>query len=159
MSKLVTIFLGLTLAAALLMAACMGLTFTQWDRKAIAVKRLLDLIDPETIVPLASVYFLSAFLMVILPIRAAGTVFSNCAEPLFFAVLALFAGMLGFALVMKGFGQGAPLQSMMDWRLLLVGAVIIVHMQITELRRVMLIRILAAAALVALALVPLYWQF
>ena len=64
--------------------------------------------DAGTFIPLASVYFFSALLMMILPIRAASIVLTHAADALFWTVIVLFAAIVGCLAARWAFGQGRP---------------------------------------------------
>src|SRR5690606_11364115 len=104
------------------------------------VKRLDGLASAATFIPLAALYFLSAMLMMALPIRAAGLVLKNAADPLFWTAVILFATIVGTVAAQWAFGQGEAIWVLWNWRFLFVAALVGCHLGINELRRNVLLR-------------------
>jgi len=72
MSKALTTFALVAVFTALLMALGLAVARHGYPYGAIGVKRLDDIADAGTFIPLAAVYFFSALLMMILPIGGIG---------------------------------------------------------------------------------------
>ncbi|MDP1346512.1 hypothetical protein, partial [Klebsiella pneumoniae] len=81
--------------SALLMALSLAVAQHGYPFGAIGVKRLDDIADATTFLPLAALYFFSAMLMMVLPLRAASIVLLNAADIIVWAVVVLFASIVG----------------------------------------------------------------
>src|SRR5205807_2048445 len=74
---------------ALLMALSLAVARHGYPYGAIGVRRLDGIADAGTFIPLAAVFFFSALLMMILPIRAASIVLTHAADAIFWTVIVL----------------------------------------------------------------------
>ena len=110
-------------------------------------------------VPLAAIYFFSALLLMILPMRWAAFVFYNATEAVFWTVVALFATIVGVLVARAAFGQTSVLWALADWRFIFPLAVAGCHFFINELGRNTLLRVLGFAVFLAATLACLFWTF
>ncbi|MBZ9676480.1 hypothetical protein [Mesorhizobium sp. ES1-1] len=159
MSKALTSFALVAVLAALLMALSLAVARHGYPYGAIGVKRLDAIADAGTFIPLAAVYFFSALLMMVLPIRAAGIVLTHAADALFWTVIVLLAAILGGLVARWAFGQGAALWALLNWRFLFAAAVIGCHFVMNELRRNVLLRSLFFVIFAAATVACLFWSF
>lgn len=159
MSKALTSFALIAGLTALLMALSLAVARHGYPYGIIGMKRLDAIADAGTFFPLAAVYFFSALLMMVLPIRAASIVLTNAADVLLWAVIALFATIVGGVLARWAFGQGSALWALLNWRFLLVVAVVGCHLVMNELRRNILLRSLFFVVFAAATLACLFWSF
>ena len=159
MSKALTSFALVAVLSALLMALSLAVARHGYPFGAFGVKRLDGIADAGTFLPLAAVYFLSAVLMMILPLRAASIVLTNAADALFWTVVALFAAIVGCLLARWAFGQGSVLLSLLNWRFLFGAAVVGANLGMNELRRNILLRSLFVVIFAAATLACLFWSF
>jgi len=127
------------------------------DRRELVVRLLQSL--GATSLLLAAVYFFSAMLMMILPIRAAGIVLTHAADALFWAVIALFATIVGCLVARWAFGQSSVLWALVNWRFLFAAAIVGCHFTMNELRRNILLRSLFFVIFAAATLACLFWTF
>ena len=159
MSKILISFVLVTLLAALLMALSVAVAKHGYAFGAVGVKRLDSIADAGTFLPVAALYFFSATLMMILPIRAAGFVLLNTADLLLWTVVVLFATVVGDLLARAAFGQTDALWTLWNWRFLFVPAMVVSHLTMNELRRNTLLRSLAFVIFAAATLACLLWSF
>lgn len=159
MSKALTTFALVAVLTALLMALSLGVARHGYPYGAIGVRRLDGIADAGTFIPLAAVFFFSALLMMILPIRAASIVLTHCADAIFWAVIVLFATIVGGLLARWAFGQGSALMALLNWRFLFAVAVVGCHFVMNELRRNVLLRSLFFVIFAAATLACLFWSF
>ncbi|TIU17671.1 MAG: hypothetical protein E5W49_19485 [Mesorhizobium sp.] len=158
MSKALTSFALVAILTALLMALSLAVARHGYPYGAIGAKRLDDVADAGTFIPLASVYFFSALLM-ILPIRAASFVLTNAADAIFWTVIVLFAAIIGCLAARWAFDRGNILPALLNWRFLFVAAVVGCHLFMNELRRNILLRSLFFVIFAAATLASLFWSF
>ncbi|TJW30542.1 MAG: hypothetical protein E5X59_38515, partial [Mesorhizobium sp.] len=118
MSKALTSFALVAILTALLMALSLAVARHGYPYGAIGAKRLDDVADAGTFIPLASVYFFSALLMMILPIRVAGVVLTNAADAIFWTVIMLFAAIIGGLAARWAFDRSNILPALLNWRFL-----------------------------------------
>lgn len=142
------------LAAASLLASRYG-----YPQGAMGLRRLDDLATAATFVPLAAIYSFSGLLLMILPARAAGFVYQNATEALFWTVLALFGTIAGVLIARAAFGQTSGLWALADWRFAFALAVVACHFALNELGRTPLLRAIGFVAFLAATLLCLYWSF
>ena len=159
MSKALTSFALVAVLTALLMALSLAVVRHGYPYGAIGVRRLDGIADAGTFIPLAAVYFFSALLMMILPIRAAGVVLTHAADALFWTVIVLLAAIVGGLVARWAFGQGSALGALLNWRFLFAVAVIGCHFVMNELRRNVLLRSLFFVIFAAATLACLFWSF
>jgi len=159
MSKALASFALVAALAALLMALSLAVARHGYPYGVIGVKRLDGIADAGTFLPLAAVYFFSALLMMILPIRAAGIVLTNAADAIFWTMVVLFATIVGCLVARWAFGQGNVLWALLNWRFLFVAAVVGCHLTMNELRRNILLRSLFFVVFAAATLACLFWSF
>ncbi|MER8704511.1 hypothetical protein NKH49_02880 [Mesorhizobium sp. M1088] len=159
MSKALTSFALAAALAALLMALCLMVARHGYPYGAIGAKRLSDIADAGTFIPLAAIYFFSALLMMVLPIRLAGIVLTHAADAIFWTVILLFAVIVGCLAARFAFGQRDVLPALLNWRFLFVAAVVGCHLFINELRRNILLRSLFFVVFAAATLACLFWSF
>lgn len=159
MSKALTSFALVTLLAALLMALSLAVARHGYPYGVVGARRLDGIADAGTFIPLAAVYFFSALLMMLLPIRAAGIVLTHAADALFWKVIVLLAAIVGGLVARWAFGQGGALWALLNWRFLFAAAVIGCHFVMNELRRNVLLRSLFFVIFAAATLACLFWSF
>ena len=159
MSKALTSFALVAVLAALLMALSLAVARHGYPYGVIGVKRLDGIADAGSFIPLAAVYFFSAMLMMILPIRAAGVVLTNAADVIFWATIALFATIVGCLVTRWAFGQSGALWALLNWRFLFVAAIVGCHFIMNELRRNILLRSLFLVVFAVATLACLFWSF
>ncbi|CCV03503.1 conserved membrane hypothetical protein [Mesorhizobium metallidurans STM 2683] len=159
MSKALTSFALVAVLTALLMALSLAVARHGYPFGAIGAKRLDDIADAGIFIPLAAVYFFSALLMMILPIRAAGIVLTNAADAIFWTVIVLFATIIGGLAARWAFGQAGVLTALLNWRFLFVAAVVACHLFMNELRRNILLRSLFFVVFAAATLACLFGSF
>lgn len=159
MSRALTSFALVAVLTALLMALSLAVARHGYPYGAIGVRRLDGIADAATFIPLAAVYFFSALLMMILPIRAASIVLTNAADALFWTVIVLLAAIVGCLVARWAFGQRDALWALLNWRFLFAVAIIGCHFVINELRRNVLLRSLFFVVFAAATLACLFWSF
>ncbi|TSE11839.1 hypothetical protein C1D09_012350 [Mesorhizobium intechi] len=159
MSKALTTFALAAALTALLMALSLAVARHGYPYGAIGVRRLDGIADAGTFIPLAAVYFFSALLMMILPIRAASIVLTHAADAIFWTVIVLLATIVGGLLARWAFGQGSALWALLNWRFLFAVAVVGCHFVMNELRRNVLLRSLFFVVFAAATLACLFWSF
>lgn len=130
-----------------------------YPQGAMGLRRLDDLATAATFLPLAAIYFFSATLLMILPMRAAAFVFYNATEALFWATVALFATIVGVLFARAAFGQTSVLWALADWRFIFPLAVAGCHFFLNELGRSTLLRVIGFVAFLAATLACLFWTF
>ncbi|RUZ62949.1 hypothetical protein [Mesorhizobium sp. M7A.F.Ca.CA.002.06.1.1] len=159
MSKALTSFALVAVLTALLMALSLAVARHGYPYGAIGVRRLDGIADAGVFIPIAAVYFFSAMLMMILPIRAAGIVLTHAADALFWTVIALFATIVGCMVARWAFGQGSAVWTLLNWRFLFSAAIVGCHFFMNELRRNVLLRSLFFVVFAAATLACLFWSF
>ena len=159
MSKALTTFALVAVLTALLMALSLAVARHGYPYGAIGVRRLDGIADAGTFIPLAAVYFFSALLMMILPIRAASIVLTHAADALFWTVIVLLATIVGGLVARWAFGQSGVLGALLNWRFLFAVAVVGCHFVMNELRRNVLLRSLFFVIFAAATLACLFWSF
>ena len=159
MSKALTSFALVAVLTALLMALSLAVARHGYPYGVTGVKRLDGIADAGSFIPLAAVYFFSAMLMMILPIRAAGVVLTNAADVIFWATIALFATIVGCLVTRWAFGQSSVLWALLNWRFLFVAAIVGCHFIMNELRRNVLLRSLFFVVFAVATLACLFWSF
>ena len=159
MSKTLTSFALVTVLTGLLTALCLAVADHGYPFGALGAKRLDAIADAATFLPIAAVYFFSAMLMMVLPIRAAGLVLTNAADALFWATVVLFATIVGNLIARWAFGQSSALWVLWNWRFLFVAAIVGCHLAMNNLRRNVLLRSLFLVIFAVAALACLFWTF
>lgn len=159
MSKALTSFALVAVLTALLMALSLAVARHGYPYGAIGVRRLDGIADAGMFIPIAAVYFFSAMLMMILPIRAAGVVLTHAADAVFWTVITLFAAIVGCLAARWAFGQGSAVGALLNWRFLFAAAIVGCHFIMNELRRNVLLRSLFFAVFAAATLACLLWSF
>lgn len=159
MSRALTAFAFVAVLSGLLMALSLAVARHGYPFGAIGARRLNELADAATFLPLAAIYFAAALLIMILPIRAAGAVLLNTSEIIFWTVIALFATIVGGLLARWAFGQSNALWALWNWRFLLAGAVVGCHFAMDSFRRNLLLRSLFFVVFAAATLACLFWSF
>lgn len=159
MSKALTSFALIALLTALLMALSLAVARHGYPFGIVGVRRLESMADAGAFLPLAAIYFLAAMSMMVLPIRAASFVLLNAADIVFWAIIALFAAIVGCAAARWAFGQSGALWPLWNWRFLFVAAVLAAHLAMNGLRRNILLRSLFLVVFAAAALACLFWSF
>ncbi|UVK43291.1 hypothetical protein BPNPMPFG_005071 [Mesorhizobium sp. AR07] len=159
MSKALISFALVAVLTALLMALSLAVARHGYPYGAIGARRLDGIADAGTFVPLASVYFFSALLMMILPIRAASIVLTHAADAIFWTVIVLFAAIVGCLAARWAFGQGSALWALLNWRFLFAAGIVGCHFVLNELRRNVLLRSLFFVVFAAATLACLFWSF
>lgn len=159
MTKALTCFLLSAVLTGLLMALSLAVARHGYPFGAIGVKRLDAIADAATFLPLAAIYFLSAMLMMILPLRAAAFVLVGAADTIFWATIVLFGSIAGGLLARWAYGQTDVLWALWNWRFLFVAAIVGCHLVMNDLRRNILLRSLFVVAFGAATLTCLFWSF
>lgn len=159
MTKAATSFALITVLTGLLMALSLAVARHGYPFGATGVKRLDAIADAATFLPLAAVYFFSAMLMMILPLRAAALVLISVADTVFWATIALFATIVGGLLARWAYGQSDVLWALWNWRFLFVAAIVGCHFVMNDLRRNVLLRSLFLLVFAAATLACLFWSF
>ncbi|ESY65023.1 MULTISPECIES: hypothetical protein [Mesorhizobium] len=159
MSKALISFALVAVLTALLMALSLAVARHGYPYGAIGVRHLDGIADAGTFIPLAAVYFFTALLMMILPIRAASIVLTHAADAIFWTVIVLLATIVGGLLARWAFGQGSALLALLNWRFLFAVVVIGCHFVMNELRRNVLLRSLFFVVFAAAMLACLFWSF
>jgi len=143
---------------AFLAAVCLFLAQKGYPFGAVGLRRLDGVASAASFIPLAAIYFLSAALMMLLPLRAAAFVLTHAAEVVFWTVLLLLGALVGVIAARLAWGQNGALSSLLDWRFLYAAAVIAGHFALNGLRKNVLMRSLFFAAFVAAAGFCLFWS-
>ncbi|RWG91436.1 hypothetical protein EN836_24440 [Mesorhizobium sp. M1C.F.Ca.ET.193.01.1.1] len=159
MSKALGTFALVTLLSALLMALSLAVARHGYPYGAFGMKRLDGIAEAGSFLPIAAIYFFSALLMMILPIRAAGVVLTHAADAIFWATIVLFATIVGSLLARWAFGQSGVLSALLNWRFLFAVAIVAAHLTMNELRRNILLRSLFFVIFAAATLACLFWSF
>lgn len=159
MSKALGTFALVTVLSALLMALSLAVARHGYPQGAFGVKRLDGIADAGSFLAIAAIYFFSAMLMMILPIRAAGVVLTHAADAIFWATIALFATIVGSLLARWAFGQSGVLSALLNWRFLFVVAIVAAHLAMNDLRRNILLRSLFFVIFAGATLACLFWSF
>lgn len=150
-------FALLAVLTAFLAAACLFLAQKGYPFGAVGLGRLDSIARASTFIPLAGLYFLTAALLMIMPLRAASFVLSHATEVVFWAAIALIASVVGVVLARFAWGLGGALSSLVDWRFLYAVALIASHFALDHLRRNVLLRSLFFAIFVAASAFCLFW--
>lgn len=158
MSKTLTSFAFVAVMSGLLMALSLAVARHGYPFGAIGVKRLEAIADAGTFLPLAALYFFAALLMMLLPIRAAGIVFS-VAEAVFWSAIVLFATIVGGLAARWAFGQSSAVWALWNWRFFFVAAIVGCHFAMNDFRRNILLRSLFVVVFGAATLACLFWTF
>jgi hypothetical protein len=159
MNRSVTTFLLVALLTGLLTAASIALEIKGYGFGKLGTARLDGIANAASFIPLAALYALSAALMMILPLRAAGFVYANAASPLNAASLVLLATILGVQAARFAFGNSGALQILLDWQFIFAFAIVGAHIIMNTLRRDVLMRTVSFVVFVAATLACLYWTF
>ncbi|MBZ9703687.1 MULTISPECIES: hypothetical protein [unclassified Mesorhizobium] len=159
MSKALTSFALVAVLTALLMALSLVVARHGYPYGAIGVRRLDGIADAGMFIPLAAVYFFSALLMMILPIRAASIVLTHAADAIFWTVIVLLASIVGCLVARWAFSQRDALWALLNWRFLFAAAIVGCHFVMNELRRNVLLRSLFFVVFAAATLACLFWSF
>ncbi|MBZ9798812.1 hypothetical protein [Mesorhizobium sp. ES1-4] len=159
MSKALTTFALVAALTGLLMALSLTVARHGYPYGAIGARRLDGIADAGMFIPLAAVYFFSALLMMILPIRAASIVLTHIADALFWTAIVLLAAIIGCLVARWALGQWDVLRSVLNWRFLFAAAIIGCHFVMNELRRNVLLRSLFFVVFAAATLACLFWSF
>ena len=150
-------FALLAVLTALLAVASLFLAQKGYPFGAVGLRRLDSIASAPTFIPLAGLYFLSAALLMILPLRAASFVLSNATEVVFWSAIALIAAIVGVVVARFAWGQNGALSSLIDWRFLYAAALIAAHFALDHLRKNVLLRTLFFAIFVAACAFCLFW--
>ncbi|TKT81191.1 hypothetical protein [Aquamicrobium sp. LC103] len=159
MSRAITTFLLVAALTALLTALSLAVARHGYPFGAVGVRRLDGIADASVFMPLAALYFVSAALLMFLPLRAASFVLANATDVLFWTVVVLFASIVGWLAARWAFGQSDALWALLDWRFLFVAATVGAHLTLNELRRNVLMRTVFFIVFVAATLACLFWSF
>jgi hypothetical protein len=159
MTRTISTFLLITILTAALAALSLFASQKGYPQGALGLDRLDSLANAATFIPLAAIYFFSATLLMILPMRAASFVLVNASDAMFWTAVALLATIPGVLGARAAFGQTSALWAMVDWQLVFAFVVIGCHFILNELRRNILLRSLGFVGFVAATLACLYWTF
>jgi hypothetical protein len=158
MNKALTSLAFVAVMSGLLMALSLAVAQHGYPFGATGVKRLDAIADAGTFLPLAAVYFFAALLIMVLPLRAAGIVFS-VAEAVFWTAIVLFATIVGGLAARWAFGQSSAIWALWNWRFLFVAAIVGCHFAMNDFRRNILLRSLFVVVFGAATLACLFWSF
>jgi hypothetical protein len=159
MNKAITSFALVAVLTGFAMALSLAVARHGYPMGVTGVRRLDAIASADIFMPLAAVYFIAAMLMMVLPLRAASLVLVNAADTLHWAVIALFATIVGCLAARWAFGQASAPWALLDWRFLFVAAVVGCHAALDQFRRDVLMRTLFFIAFGATALACLFWSF
>lgn len=159
MAKTLTSFALTAVLTALLMALALYLAQKGYPFGTVGIGRLEGLASSASFIPLAAIYFFSAALLMIMPLRAASFVLLNAADRLYFAAIILFATIVGCLLARTAFGMPRALWQLWDWQFVFLPAMIVSHLLLNEARRNVLLRGLALVVFVIASLACLFWSF
>ncbi len=159
MSKAATSFLLIAALSGVLMALSLAVARHGYPFGMVGVRRLDEIAAAQNFFPIAAIYFFSAMLMMLLPLKAAGFVLVNAADALMWTAIALLAAIVGCVLARWAFGQTSILRNVLDWRFLFPLAIVGCHLGLNTLRRNVLLRSLAFAGFAVLTLACLFWNF
>ncbi|MEO3999187.1 hypothetical protein [Mesorhizobium sp. CAU 1732] len=159
MSKVVSTFLSVAVLVTALAALSIAVDRHGYAFGENGLARLEAITNAAMFMPLAAVFSATAVLMMILPLRGAGFVYSNAAAPVHWAVIVLVATMVGCAAARMVYGQMDAGRALLDWRMLFAVAIVGAHMAMTELRRNVLLRSLSFVAFTVATLACLFWSF
>jgi hypothetical protein len=159
MTKTLSSFAIITVLTAILMAASLFLAQKGYPFATLGIGRLEGLASSASFIPLAALYFFSAALILILPLRAAAFLLVTATDRLHFVCVALFATIVGCLLARAAFGMPKALWQLWDWQFVFVAAIVAVHLLLNEIRRNVLLRGLGLVIFVLAALACLYWSF
>lgn len=157
MQRALLSFVLVALLTTALAAGCLFLAQKGYPFGAIGLRRLDAIAAPSTFLPLAGLYFLSAALMMLLPIRAAAFVLTHAADVLFWTVVALFGTVVGLIAAQFAFGQMRAPYALLDYGFLYALAVAGCHFILNSLRGNILLRTIAFAVLLAASGFCLLW--
>jgi hypothetical protein len=159
MSKAIWSFVTVAILTALLAALSIAVVRHGYPLGATGLRRLDGIANAAMFMPLAAIYFLSAALLMILPLRAASFVLVYGADKLFWTATALIATIVGVVLAKCILGQPSAIWSLLDWRFLFTLAVVACHLTLDQMRRNILLRSLFLAIFIAATLACLFWTF
>lgn len=159
MNRALSTFLLIAVLTGLLTAIGMALQGEGYGFGALGVARLDGLANAATFIPLAAIYAACAMLMMVLPLRAAGFVYTNGALPVFGAALVLLATIVGVQAARFAFGDNNAPWRLVDWRFLFAAAIIAAHLVMNALRRDVLMRTVFFIVFAAASLACLFWTF
>jgi len=159
MTKTLSSFAMIAVLTAVLMALSIYLAQKAYPFGAIGIGRLEGLASSASFIPIAALYFFSAALLMILPLRAAAFVLVTATDRLHFVAVALFATIVGCLVARAAFGMPRALWLLWDWQFVFVAAIVLVHLLLNEIRRNVLLRGLGLVVFVLAALACLYWSF
>lgn len=159
MNRALTAFLTIAVMTGLLAALSFAIRLKGYAFGATGIERLDGVANAATFMPLAALYAFAAALMVLLPVRAAGFVYTNAASPIWQASLALLATILGLQVARFGFGDRDAPWVLIDWRFLFAFGVIGAHLFIDVFRRNVLLRTIGLVLFIGIMLACLYWTF
>ncbi|MBP0439837.1 hypothetical protein [Tianweitania sediminis] len=157
MQRAVFSFVLVALLTMILAAGSLFLAGKGYPFGAVGLRRLDGIAAATTFAPLASVYFLSAALMMLLPLRPAAFVLTHAADILFWAAVALLGTVVGLVAAQFAFGQMRAPYALAEWGYLYALAVAACHFLLNSLRRNLLLRTLAFVGLLAAAGFCLVW--
>ncbi|MGB3501816.1 MAG: hypothetical protein WBA44_09340 [Mesorhizobium sp.] len=159
MGRAAVTFFTLTVAIALLAALSIALRIKGYPFGGLGLDRLDGIANSATFMPLAALYAFAAMLMMILPVRAAGFVYLNAAQPIWLAAIVLLATIVGVQVARVAFGDRNALWVLVDWKFVFAAAIIAVHFVLDALRRNILLRTLFFVVFLVATLACLYWTF
>lgn len=159
MAKTVSVFVLIAALSAILTAISFGVNEKGYGFGALGVARLTGVADASTFIPLAAIYALSGALLMLLPLRAAGFVYSNGATTLFMTTLVLMAAIAGVQAARAVFVAPGALWALADWQFAFAAAIIAIHLMLDMLRRNILLRTLSFVGFIAGATACLFWTF
>ena len=151
-------FLFLLLLSAALAIGCLFLAQKGYPFGAVGLRRLDSFASVPAFIPLAALYFLSAALLMLLPLRAASFVLSHATEILFWTAIGLAACIFGTVLARFAWGQNNALLAIADIRILYAVALIGAHFALDSLRRNALTRSLFFVVFLAATAFCLFWK-
>lgn len=159
MNRALSTFSLIVVLTGLLTAAGIALQAKGYGFGALGVARLDGLASAATFIPLAAIYGFCAVSMMVLPLRAAGFIYTNGAVPVFGAALTLLATIIGVQAARFAFGDNAAPWRLVDWQFLFAAALIGTHLAMNALRRNVLMRTVFFVVFLAATLACLFWSF
>lgn len=159
MSKTASAFFMVLVITGLLAALSIALVTKGYAFGNLGLGRLDSLANAATFIPLAAIYSFAAMLMMILPLRAAGSVHAHAATPVYSTALVLLATIIGVQVARFAFGNYNALRVLLDWQFIFAAAIVVAHIMMNTLRHNVLLRTLFFVVFIVTTLACLYWTF
>lgn len=159
MRRSASIFISIAVLTGLLAALSIAVFQKGYAFGALGQGRLETLASGATFIALAALYAFTAALIMVVPLRAAGFLHTNIAEPLVATTIALLGAIVGTHAARFAFGAKNAPWELLDWRFLFAFALVAAHLVLNNLRRNALLRTLTFIVAVAAGLACLFWTF